>query len=76
MSPSPSREFGMADIDFCDFDVEEARSVFRKLNTKTTYCTQFGEPPKADEDFVVLKEKEFKKLDISSFFLEEPAFFI
>jgi hypothetical protein len=78
MSPSPSRtqEFGVADIDYSEFDVEEAKNVFRKLNTKTTYATQFGEPPAAAEDFVVMKEMDFKKLNISKFFLEEPAFFI
>jgi hypothetical protein len=37
------------------FDVKNARDIFRKMTLKTSYYSQFGEPPKATEDFVVLK---------------------
>ena len=80
MSPSPTRtnEWGVADIDFDadDFDVNEARSVFRAMSNKTSYCSQFGEPPKAAEDFVVMKEKPFRKLEISKFFKNVQKWFL
>jgi len=46
------------------------------MNNKTSYCKQFGEPPKAAEDFVVLKQKKFRELDISKYCLELPSMFI
>ena len=48
-----------------DIDMKEAARLFRKLNTKTSYCAQFGEPPKAEEDYVVMKERKFRELDYS-----------
>jgi hypothetical protein len=59
-----------------DIDMNEAAKLFRKLNTKTSYCSQFGEPPKAAEDFVVLKEKKFRDLDISKYLKELPAIYV
>lgn len=35
---------------------------------KTTYRVQFGEPPRAAEDFNVMKSKRFRELEISKFF--------
>jgi hypothetical protein len=35
---------------------------------KTTYQLQFGEPPKAEEDFSVMKDKKFRDLEISKYF--------
>jgi hypothetical protein len=66
MMRDKSPDLGEFEID--DLDLNEARKLFRKLNTKTSYCQQFGEPPKAAEDFVVMKEKKFRDLDISQYF--------
>ena len=79
-SPSPTRtnEWGVIDIDFeaDNFNVNEARSVFRNMSMKSSYCQQFGEPPKAAEDYTVMKEKPFRKLEISKFFKSEYAGYI
>jgi hypothetical protein len=40
---------------------------------KSSYYSQFGEPPKATEDFVVLKQKKFGSLDISKFINERAV---
>ena len=37
------------------FDLNSAKETFRKNTLKTSYGTSFGEPPKAAEDFVILK---------------------
>lgn len=41
---------------------------FMEYTSKTTYSLQFGEPPKAAEDFVVMKTKKFRSLEISKYF--------
>ena len=45
------------------------------LNT-TSYQRQFGERPKAEEEFLVLKTKKFSKLEISTFFKNDVKVFI
>jgi hypothetical protein len=45
------------DISHKKFDLVSAKETFRKNALKTSYGTQFGEPPKAAEDFVILKQK-------------------
>ena len=50
-----------------NFDPAKAKDTFRKMTQKTSYRTQFGEPPKAAEDYVVLKKKPFCSLDISNY---------
>lgn len=49
------------------FDMETAKETFRKNTQKTSYRTQFGEPPKAAEDYVILKQKQLKDLEISKY---------
>lgn len=45
-----------------------AREKFRKMTYQTSYCTQFGNPPKAAEDYLVLKnQKKFSNQDIATF---------
>lgn len=58
------------------FDVKNARDIFRKMTLKTSYYSQFGEPPKATEDFVVLKQKKFGALDISKFINPEAVKYV
>ena len=55
-------------IELEDLDVNEAKKLYRKLNTKSSYNTMFGEPPKAEEDYVIMKEKKFRDMDISMYF--------
>ena len=43
-----------------DLSTEKAREEFRKMTTKTSYRAQFGEPPKAAEDYVIMKQKPFR----------------
>ena len=42
-----------------------ARAHFRKITTQTSYCKTFGERPKAQEDFSILKNKKFADLGIT-----------
>ena len=42
-----------------------ARAHFRKITTQTSYCKTFGERPKAQEDFNILKSKKFINLPIT-----------
>jgi len=55
----------MDDINFEDLDYKSAKQLFRKMNYQTSYNKQFGEPPKAAEDFLVMKQKRFRDLEIS-----------
>ena len=48
--------------------MKSAREMYRSLNYQTAYRRQFGEPPKAEEDFIVMKQKKFRDLEISKFF--------
>ena len=43
------------DMSLKKFDLNSAKETFRKNTLKTSYGTSFGEPPKAAEDFVILK---------------------
>lgn len=35
-----------------------------------------GEPPKAQEEFTILKQKKFRDLELSKFFMELPAIYV
>ena len=41
------------------------KEIFRKLNLTSAYCSSFGEKPAAEQDYQVLKEKQFAKLPCS-----------
>lgn len=51
---------------FEDLNTDEARARFRKLMSTTSYCRNFGEKPKAQEDYMILKSKDFKDHFIST----------
>ena len=57
-------------------DSNNSREVFRKLTNKSSYSLQFGEPPKAAEDYVILKSKKFGDLEISNYVQELPKKFL
>jgi len=59
-----------------NFDHVKAKEAFRKMTQKTSYCSQFGEPPKAAEDYVILKQKPFKSLEISEYIQDNVVNFI
>jgi len=59
-----------------DFDAKKAKDAFRKMTQKTSYRQQFGEPPKAEEDYVVVKHNAFRSLDIARYIQPEPAQYI
>jgi hypothetical protein len=50
-----------------NFDADKAHNLFRKMTQKTSYRCQFGEPPKAAEDYMIMKKKHFRSLDISTY---------
>jgi len=52
------------DIDLTAGPNSNARAHFRKITTQTSYCKTFGERPKAQEDFNILKSKKFTDLSI------------
>jgi len=53
------------DVNSKVFDAASAQKQFRKTMTQTSYRSQFGEPPKAAEDFLVVKQRKFRTLEIS-----------
>lgn len=55
-------------FDFEEFDIQNAKALYRKLNYQTSYSRQVGEPPKAQEEFAILKTKKFRDLEMSKFF--------
>ena len=52
------------DVDFTDSNVN-AKAIFRKMMTTTSYCKTFGEKPKAEEDYNILSNKRFSDIQIS-----------
>ena len=42
-------------LSVANFDSEKAHEIFRKMTQKTSYRSQFGEPPKAAEDYLIMK---------------------
>ena len=46
-------------------NVEDAREFMRKMQTTTSYAKNFGDKPKTQQDFTILKEKSFAELPIS-----------
>lgn len=63
-------------FDFEEFDLANAKALYRKLNYQTSYSRQVGEPPKAQEEFTILKTKKFRELEMSKFFNEISAIYI
>jgi len=53
------------DLSMDIMDANHAREIVRKMQTTTQYAHQFGDKPKAMDDFNILKEKQFNKLPIS-----------
>lgn len=47
-------------------NIDDAKKMLRKIHNTTQYCTNFGEKPKAQEDFMILKYKKFSELPIAS----------
>lgn len=45
-----------------DVSASNAKDILRKMTHQTSYCQNFGDRPKAAQDFNVLKEKQFSKL--------------
>jgi len=38
-----------------EYTVDDAKKIYSKLNAQTSYAKTFGEKPKAQEEFLVLK---------------------
>ena len=58
----PVGDIGAAlDIDFSNGSVD-AKAIFRKLTTTTSYSKTFGEKPKTEEDYNILNKKKFSEL--------------
>ena len=53
------------DINSPSFDATAAQEKFRKKQNQTSYRYQFGEPPKAAEDFAVLRQKKLSVLEMA-----------
>ena len=61
-------DFGSSlEVDFSNSSVD-AKAIFRKMTTTTSYSKTFGEKPKDKEDFNVLAKKKFSELQISQIF--------
>lgn len=57
-------------------DVSTARKAYKKMTNQTQYFDKYGEPPKAEEDYVVMKHKKMTDLDISRFLKPEVVAFL
>ena len=55
------------EVDFSNASVD-AKAIFRKMTTTTSYSKTFGDKPKDKEDFNVLTKKKFCELQISQIF--------
>lgn len=58
------------------FDATAAQEKFRKKQNQTSYRYQFGEPPKAAEDFVVIRQKKLRDLEISTYLKPEAISYL
>ena len=55
-------------VDFDHFDSNLAKSIFRKMNYKSTYDNLYGEKPKVEDNFIILKQKKFRDIPYSQYF--------
>lgn len=51
----------------------EMKSTFRKMSVKSSYNRQFGERPKDEEAYQIVKKKRFSELDFTSILKQEPC---
>ena len=59
---NPIGDIGAAlDVNFSNNAVD-AKAIFRKMTTTTSYSKTFGDKPKAEEDYNVLNKKKFGEL--------------
>ena len=59
---NPVGDIGDAlDVDFSSNSVD-AKAIFRKMTTTTSYSKTFGEKPQAQADYGVLAKKKFSEL--------------
>lgn len=64
------------DVNAPSFDPTKAQEKFRKKQNQTSYRYQFGEPPKAAEEFVVLRNKRLSNLEISHYLKPDAVRYI
>ena len=74
-NPGASDAFSVRSFNVNDasFDLQAAKDKFRKRQNQSSYRQSFGEPPKAAEDFLVIKQKKFRSLEISSYMKPDAA---
>lgn len=46
-------------------NVDDAKKMLRKINNTTSYSKTFGEKPKTEEDYQIVKYKSFNQLPIA-----------
>lgn len=54
-------------------DYNAAKNTIRKMNTKSSYNRQFGERPRDEEAYHIVKKKRFSELDFASILKQEPC---
>jgi hypothetical protein len=54
------------DYDVRTMPADDAKRLFRKMANTTSYAMEFGERPKAVEDFKILQQKELSQLCLSN----------
>jgi len=59
------------DMDVKDYNA--AKQTFRKMSTKSSYNRQFGERPKEEEAYHIVKKKRFSEIDFSSILKPGPC---
>ena len=69
----PAGDIGAAlDANFSS-NLVDAKTIFRKMTTTTSYAKTFGDKPKAEEDYNVLNKKKFSELQISQILKPETV---
>ncbi len=53
--------------------IGDAKDYFRKKMNQTSYCSTFGDKPKAAEAFSILKTKKFNELYYNEIMLPEVS---
>ncbi|CDW82414.1 UNKNOWN [Stylonychia lemnae] len=63
-------------LDLQNLKFEDAQKEFRRMTNTTHYAQVFGQKPKMQEDYEILKYKKFTDLQISTILKHQPCQFV
>jgi hypothetical protein len=59
-----------------DIDGKDAAKILTAGRMKSSYNSHFGDPPKAAEEYLVIKKKPLSQMTISKFLQDEAVSYI